>query len=89
MASKFEATESFEKIPETAHSEPVSEQAEQDVIDAKQEIESKQTSPDDGYLSGAALFSVLGAVTLAIFLMFLDMTIITTVCSIGPDLRRC
>lgn len=48
---------------------------------AEQEVEGEQVQVlEQQWLEGVQLFAVLGSVTLVIFLMLLDMTIISTVC---------
>jgi hypothetical protein len=48
--------------------------------DETQPIELVATESDDKYLSGPKLWVILGAVTLVLFLVMLDMSVVVTVC---------
>jgi hypothetical protein len=48
--------------------------------DTENKPESPTPSDQSNYISGPRLFAVTGAVTLVVFLMLLDMSIISTVC---------
>jgi len=52
--------------------------------DTENKPESPTPSDQSNYISGPRLFAVTAAVTLVVFLMLLDMSIISTVCPPPP-----
>jgi hypothetical protein len=76
--------ESNHSVDNVQNPEPALDAAEEK--DETQPIELVATESDDKYLSGPKLWVVLGAVSLVLFLVMLDMSVVVTVCFL--TLRR-
>jgi hypothetical protein len=73
MSEKVEEHGGLDKLPQSSAA------SKESFEDAANTAGTEDDSEVIKYITGIALFSVLGAVTLVIFLMFLDMSIISTV----------